>query len=1038
MSDRTIRGTGLLVSISILLSSCTEVPERSPGEAPVSPPRTVQVSAAELALEVDGLLERGQDRRALELCIRRLLRDPRDRLALIRTVQIIEPTHPDLARSLSRTVDELSPAEAERRLARGYAASGEIELAARHRARALTHELLFRRARQTLLEATRAGSPGAEIYLVEHDVIHLAARRALDRIEKLRKRLGADHPDLVGWSALARARLDEPEEAATRLIELVSRSPELSRIWMSHLARLFLEDLGRPREVLEAFRLHAAAFPDAATRRLEARYLLACHLPRAALELYEKLPGTALEDPRDRVAWIRAWRLTRGVEPGLLKAVTDLAVDHPRHPEGVQLFLELLDAGVPARDLARPLDLETENLRDALNRRANETRRSWRRIRNARLTAHEERGKKREEALLELTDLFREIGDRPEALRHAHLALDDAETRGSERAWRAILDLRQRPGELFFQLEARSHLGEEFTPEIVMSRFFPGIEDREVEGRQEAVDPVPAVSRKTRFHFVDRTEHTGIEFRNVCGGLDKDFILEMNGAGVALVDVDLDGKLDIYLVNGSDLDGSLEPRPTDRLYRNLGDFRFEDITERAGVSSTRFSTGIAVGDYDSDGDPDLHVTGLGPDALFRNRGDGTFEEVSSRVGILEDRWGSSSVFLDHDRDGHLDLFVVNYLSFDPEVVPRRGRDPRCQYRGVPIACGPSGLPAVHASLFRNLGDGTFRDVSGEAGIESPDLATHGYGLGVTVLDFDRDGWLDLYVANDSRPNHLFRNLGDGTFEEIGLSAGVALNARGRAQAGMGVDAWFPPGSRYEDLFVVNFSRDSNTYYQNQQGEFFLDATDRLGLASAGYRELGWATFFFDADHDGIEEIFIACGHVAPQVETESTGESYQQRNLLLSPTRAGAPYEDVTARAGPGFEIVRSSRGAAFGDLDGDGDLDIVIQNIDERPTILENRSPPADHHFVTFELRATEGHRDAIGAVVTIEVEGVSRCRRVRGGSSYASHGELVAHFGLGTTHELEKVVVEWPGGKRERFSVEGVDRRIRLVEGEGTSITP
>ena len=334
--------------------------------------------------------------------------------------------------------------------------------------------------------------------------------------------------------------------------------------------------------------------------------------------------------------------------------------------------------------------------------------------------------------------------------------------------------------------------------------------------------------------FVDVTTDSGIDFINVCGDPDKDYIIGMNGGGVALLDYDLDGRLDIFLVNGSRLSppydaGASTPPPTDALFRNLGDLRFENVTERAGLVESGWGCGVAVGDYDNDGDPDLFVTQYGPDRLWRNEGDGTFVDVTREAGVGDPHWGASCAFFDHDRDGRLDLFVVNYLQFDPADVRRRGVDLDCQYRGRRVACGPKGLPPAPCTLYRNVGEGRFVDVSLRSGIRTPAGDHLGYGLGVAILDFDGDGNPDVYVSCDTGPNLLFENRGDGTFREVGGRFGVAYNDEGVAQAGMGVDAAHVGGRVTEDLFVVNFEDDTNTYYRNEGNGFFSERTAALGL-----------------------------------------------------------------------------------------------------------------------------------------------------------------------------------------------------------------
>ena len=462
-------------------------------------------------------------------------------------------------------------------------------------------------------------------------------------------------------------------------------------------------------------------------------------------------------------------------------------------------------------------------------------------------------------------------------------------------------------------------------------------------------------SAPTSPSFADVTKKAGVDFVTVCGNRDKDYVISVNGAGVALLDYDLDGDLDIFLVNGSRLppphgEGPGSPPPSDALFRNLGGLRFEDVTKQAGLTESDWGCGVAVGDYDNDGDPDIFVANYGRDRLWRNDGDGTFSDVSDSAGTVDPHWGSSCAFLDYDRDGFLDLFVVNYLVFKPEDAKRRGTDPNCQYKGQPILCGPVGLPPAPCTLYHNRGDGTFEDVRETSGIRAVDLAEATYGLGVAVLDFDLDDRPDIYVANDTRPNLLFHNRGDGTFAEIGMRSGVALNDEALAQAGMGVDAVFLGDRDREDLFVVNYEDDNNTYYRNDGGAFFTETTTPMGLAGPSFKYLGWASFFFDADLDGDLDLYIAEGHVVPQSNQIPSSPGYVQRNKLLLNDGSGK-FEDASDRAGPGLAVEKSSRGAAFGDLDGDGDPDIVVNEIDAAATVLENVGKPR-HHWARGRTR--------------------------------------------------------------------------------------
>ncbi len=533
--------------------------------------------------------------------------------------------------------------------------------------------------------------------------------------------------------------------------------------------------------------------------------------------------------------------------------------------------------------------------------------------------------------------------------------------------------------------------------------------------------------------FLDATEKSGVKFFTVCGGKDKDYVVEVNGAGVALLDYDLDADLDIYLVNGSKLsppygEGPGDPPPSDALFRNMGDLKFEDVTEAAGLTESGFGCGVAVADYDNDGDPDIFVTQYGPDRLWQNNGDGTFSDVTAQAGVGDPEWGASAAFLDYDRDGWSDLCVVNYLVFNPATVKKRGEDTTCQYKGQLILCGPIGLPTAPCTLYRNRGDGTFEDASDRSGLRSVEPS---YGLGIGVLDFDADDWPDIYVANDTRPNFLFRNRGDGTFEEIGMHSGVALNDQAASQAGMGVATVYLRPDAPEDLFVTNYEDDTNTYYRNEGNGFFSEMTSELGLAEPCFKHLGWATFFFDPDLDGDLDLFIAQGHVVAQADAIPSSPGYRQPNKLFLNDGSGR-FRDVSSKAGPGLRVEKSSRGAAFGDLDGDGDADIVVNEIDNFATVLENEGKPTNH-WLAVRAVGTKSNRDGIGAVVRVKSGGRVQRWRVGSGSTYASQSELTARFGLGSSGRVEELHVRWPTGVEERFAVPGVDRVVKVVEGEG-----
>ena len=527
--------------------------------------------------------------------------------------------------------------------------------------------------------------------------------------------------------------------------------------------------------------------------------------------------------------------------------------------------------------------------------------------------------------------------------------------------------------------------------------------------------------------FEDRTAGSGLEtFRHRSGSAEKSLILETPSGGVALVDINNDGWLDVYLVNGSTraaLQG-LEPAPQAALYRNDRNLKFTDITDRAGVANGRWGFGVAGGDIDNDGWTDLYVTNYGTNRLYRNNRNGTFTDVAERMGVGAGGWSTGASFGDYDGDGRLDLFVAGYVDIDPERPPSPPSP--CLYRGEPVMCGPRGLTGAPDRLFRNEGS-RFVDVTARAGVR--DAAGY-YGFAATWVDVDDDADLDLLVVNDSTPNYLYRNTGKGTFEEVGFSTGFALNEEGREQAGMGLALGDYDNDGRVDTYVTNFSDDSNTLRRNLGDAMFEDVTGRLGLRTPTLPFLGWGTGFLDHDNDGWLDLFVANGHVYPQVDRFDWGMTWAQRPLLFR-NRDGR-FEEVPAATGTGLAVVQPARGAAFGDLDHDGRIDIVINNHDNRPTLLRNVASAG--HWISVKLTGDErGPRDAIGAVVTLEA-GTLRLRRdVISGDSYGSQSDFRAHFGLGETSRIDRIVVRWPDGTREAFTVKGVDRIVALTKGQG-----
>jgi hypothetical protein len=536
------------------------------------------------------------------------------------------------------------------------------------------------------------------------------------------------------------------------------------------------------------------------------------------------------------------------------------------------------------------------------------------------------------------------------------------------------------------------------------------------------------------FSFTDIGREAGLTAVTVYGGQTRNkYLLETTGCGVAMFDYDNDGWLDLFFVNGTTLDGF--PRgqePTSHLYRNRGDGTFEDTTTKAGLALIGWGQGVCAGDYDNDGFSDLYVTFWGQNRLFRNRGNGTFEDMTGEAGLVtggvvtKSRWGSGCAFIDVDRDGLLDLFAANYIDFDVKSapVPESGL---CRYKGVPVACGPPGLAGGKNVLFRNVGAGRFADVSVKAGITAADGT---YGLGVSTLDFDDDGWTDLYVANDSNPSTLYRNKRDGTFEDIAIRAGCAYSQDGKPQAGMGLAMGDYDRNGTIDIFKTNFAGDTSTLYANTGSSLCEDRTFASGIG-LNTRWLGWGVAFVDFDHDGWLDLFLVNGHVYPEVEQLKTEAGYRQRKVVYRSLRGGK-FEDVTERLGEPVTVARAGRGAAFGDFDNDGDVDVAVNNVHEAPN-LYRLDAPTRPSWTELKLVGTRSNRTAIGARVRIVAAGATHVREVRGGGSYYSQSDFRVHAGLGDATRIDRIEVRWPNGDEEVWRDVGVRRIVTLVEGKG-----
>ncbi|GAB4242580.1 MAG: CRTAC1 family protein [Acidobacteriota bacterium] len=536
--------------------------------------------------------------------------------------------------------------------------------------------------------------------------------------------------------------------------------------------------------------------------------------------------------------------------------------------------------------------------------------------------------------------------------------------------------------------------------------------------------PTRLLGQVPRFH--NRAAEAGLTVKMTSGDPHKPFIPESMSGGGAFLDFDRDGWMDLYLVDGSSLEGVRTGRNEayNRLYRNRGDGTFEDVTEKAGVGDRSWGNGACVGDVDNDGWDDIFVTNIGPDILYRNRGDGTFARIPGPWDS-DPAWSSSCGFGDADNDGDLDLYVSHYVGFDFQNPPTEG--PGCVYRGVKVQCGPRGLPALADRYYRNEGGGHFVDATDAAGFNPGESY---YGLGVIWSDFDGDGDVDVFVANDSVPNFLFENAGDGTFMEVGLLAGVSFNEDGREQAGMGVDFADFDNDLDLDLVVTNFSDDTNTLYRYEGDGHFVDVTYRANLGDVSWQRLGWGVAFVDLDLDGWKDLVIANGHVYPEVDRYEIGTAFRQRNFVFRNLRNGQ-FEEVTEQAGPGFQEVRNSRAVLAGDVNNDGHVDFVITNLDEEPSLLINDGS-AQGHWLLLHLEGTKSNRNAIGARVIVRAGDLVQMRTVNGGGGYQGQSDLRLHFGLAGHTTADEIEIRWPSGRVQRLQGIRADQILKIREPE------
>jgi enediyne biosynthesis protein E4 len=530
-----------------------------------------------------------------------------------------------------------------------------------------------------------------------------------------------------------------------------------------------------------------------------------------------------------------------------------------------------------------------------------------------------------------------------------------------------------------------------------------------------------------RIHFVDVAQSAGLNQTNTSGGkTHKDYILEATGNGAAIFDFDGDGFNDVLIVNGTRLKRDPgEPPATVQLYRNDGKGHFTDVSAKAGFTVEGWGQGVCVGDYDNDGRTDLLITYYGHNRLYHNEGGGIFRDVTAqaRLPVTGTRYGSGCSFFDYDRDGKLDLFVANYVDLDLDKTPKPGSNAFCEWKGLRVMCGPRGLPLARNFLYHNNGDGTFTDVSEQAGIWKPGGR---YGLGVVAADFDNDGWPDVYVACDQTPSLLFRNKHDGTFEERGAAAGVAYNFDGQLQSGMGVAVGDFDGNGFLDIAKTNFSGDLPSLFLNEDGKFFTDISQEAGLGANHL--LGWGIAFVDLDEDGWKDLVIANGHFYPEVDGAAIGDHYLQKTLCYR-NLGNRRFVDVTNEAGPGFQQLRPARGLAVGDLDGDGRPEILIVNMNEKPSLLKNQG--SHQNFLYLSLVGTKSNRSAIGARVSVEAGGRRQIDEVMSGGSYYSQNDLSLHFGLGSAAQADRIEVRWPSGLVQEWKNVKANQKLRLTEG-------
>ena len=528
--------------------------------------------------------------------------------------------------------------------------------------------------------------------------------------------------------------------------------------------------------------------------------------------------------------------------------------------------------------------------------------------------------------------------------------------------------------------------------------------------------------------LVDVTAKTGVKFVHTSAP-EKKYIVESMSGGVLLVDYDRDGWQDIYFTNAPTVDMALKgQKARSMFYRNNRDGTFTDVTEKTGIGYPGFAMGGAIGDYNNDGWPDIYVTCLGGNVLYRNNGNGTFSDVTKTAGVADGRWSAGAAFGDYDGDGFLDLLVANYVDFKFSDLPGFGSSPTCKFRGIDVQCGPRGLKGAGDSLFRNNGDGTFTDVTKQAGTLDADGY---YGMAVVWSDFNNRGRLDAFVANDSTPNFFYRNEFPNRFAEIGLESGAGVSGDGSEQGCMGVAIGDYLHSGRFAIFVTNFADEYNTLYRNEGNYDFTDVSMAANVAQVSRPYVGWGTSFFDLDNDSWLDLLVVNGHVYPQIDTLPSGARYRQPKLLHM-NQGNGTFCDASRQAGTALSEPRASRGAAFGDLDNDGHVDVVVNDLDGPPMILRNEGGDGNH-WVTLELGTTSGNRLAIGARVKIVTGDVVQIEEVRSGASYLSQNDLRIHFGIGKYSNIDAIEIRWPSGKTEMVKSLAADKFYSILEGQG-----